>query len=84
VTAADDWEDPAQRKLVRPAFEGSVEELFHEVGEKAFLVRPGIVSKAAGVLRAARLQRAIGVIYRPETERQSTTSGPGWPTGSTP
>jgi erythromycin esterase-like protein/predicted phosphoribosyltransferase len=71
VTAADDWEGPAQRKLVRPALADSVEELFHEVGEKAFLVRPGSAPAAAEALRAARLERAIGVIYRPETERQS-------------
>jgi erythromycin esterase-like protein/predicted phosphoribosyltransferase len=71
VTAADDWEGPAQRKLVRPALADSVEELFHEVGEKAFLVRPGTAPAAAEALRAARLERAIGVIYRPETERQS-------------
>jgi erythromycin esterase-like protein/predicted phosphoribosyltransferase len=71
VTAADDWEGPAQRKLVRPALADSVEELFHEVGEKAFLVRPGGAPAAAEALRAARLERAIGVIYRPETERQS-------------
>jgi len=41
VTAASDWEDPAERKLVRPALPGSVEELFHEVGEKAFWVPSG-------------------------------------------
>ncbi len=41
VTAASDWEDPAERKLVRPALPGSVEELFHEVGEKAFWVPCG-------------------------------------------
>jgi erythromycin esterase-like protein len=38
VTAASDWEDPAERKLVRPALPGSLEELFHEVSEKAFWV----------------------------------------------
>jgi erythromycin esterase-like protein len=71
VTAADDWEGPAERKRVRPALADSVEELFHEVGEKAFLVRPGAAPGAARVLRSPRLERAIGVIYRPETERQS-------------
>ena len=71
VTAADDWEGPAECKRVRPALADSVEELFHEVGEKAFLVRPGIMPGAATVLRRPRLERAIGVIYRPETERQS-------------
>jgi erythromycin esterase-like protein len=71
VTAADDWEGPAERKRVRPALADSVEELFHEVGEKAFLVRPGVMPSAAETLRSPRLERAIGVIYRPETERQS-------------
>jgi len=71
VTAADDWEGPAERKRVRPALADSVEELFHGVGEKAFLVRPGVMPSAAETLRSPRLERAIGVIYRPETERQS-------------
>jgi erythromycin esterase-like protein/predicted phosphoribosyltransferase len=71
VTAADDWDGPADRKVVRPALRESVEELFHEVGEKEFLVRLGGAAGAAEALRSARLERAIGVIYRPQTERQS-------------
>jgi erythromycin esterase-like protein len=71
VTAADDWGGPAERKWVRPALADSAEELFHEVGQKAFLVRPGSAPRAAQTLREARLERAIGVVYRPETERQS-------------
>lgn len=71
VTAADDWEGQAERKLVRPALADSVEELLHEVGEKEFLLRFGMRSRASEALRSARLERAIGVIYRPETERQS-------------
>lgn len=57
----------AQRKWVRPALPDSVEELFHDAGEKELLIRPG----AVGSLRSARLERAIGVIYQPDTERQS-------------
>jgi erythromycin esterase-like protein/predicted phosphoribosyltransferase len=71
VTAADDWEGPAERKWVRPALADSVEELFHQVGQKEFLLRLGVGSSAGEALRSARLQRAIGVIYRPQTERQS-------------
>ena len=71
VTAADDWGGPAQRKWVRPALPESVEELFHEVGQKEFLLSFGAAPQAADALRRARLERAIGVIYRPETERQS-------------
>jgi erythromycin esterase-like protein len=75
VTAADDWGGPAERKRVRPALPGSVEELFHHVGQKEFLLAftpsSGTAERAAETLRPARLERAIGVIYRPRTERQS-------------
>jgi erythromycin esterase-like protein/adenine/guanine phosphoribosyltransferase-like PRPP-binding protein len=70
VTAASDWDAPAERKLVRPALSDSVEELFHDVGEKSFLVTQRAAQEVEA-LRSARLERAIGVIYRPETERQS-------------
>ena len=70
VTAADDWGDPARIKRVRPALAGSYEALLHEVGIPRFFLdlRGG---PAAEALREPRLERAIGVIYRPETERVS-------------
>jgi erythromycin esterase-like protein/predicted phosphoribosyltransferase len=71
VTAADDWGGAAQRKLVREALPDSVEELFHEVGLPEFLMWPQGKGEAYDVLTSARLERAIGVIYRPQTERQS-------------
>ncbi|GAA3828437.1 erythromycin esterase family protein [Streptomyces phyllanthi] len=71
VTAADDWGGPAERKRVRPALADSVEELFHEVGEKEFLLAFDHAPRTAAALRTARLERAIGVIYRPHTERAS-------------
>ena len=71
VTAAGDWEGPAERKWVRPALPDSVEELMHEVGEKEFMLRFDAAPRSADALRSARLQRAIGVVYRPQTERQS-------------
>jgi erythromycin esterase-like protein len=71
VTAAGEWGGIAERKVVRPALNGSVEELFHETGRPAFLVSPMISHAAAEPLSVARLGRAIGVIYLPETERQS-------------
>jgi erythromycin esterase-like protein len=71
VTAADDWGGPAQRKWVRPALSSSVEELFHEVGQKEFMLIFGAASHAAETLRVVGPERAIGVIYWPETERQS-------------
>jgi len=71
VTAADDWGAPADRKVARPALPDSVEELFHEVGSKEFLLWFEVAPPAAEALCGARLERAIGVIYRPRTERQS-------------
>jgi erythromycin esterase-like protein/predicted phosphoribosyltransferase len=64
VTAASDWGGPAERKHVRRALPGSWEELFHQQGTAAFLLDPS-------GLRGRRLERAIGVVYRPETERIS-------------
>lgn len=71
VTAADDWGGRPERKWVRPAREDSIEGLFHEVGEESFLLPLRPVSATSERLRSSRLERAIGVIYRPETERQS-------------
>ena len=71
VTAANDWGEPAQRMRVRPALEGSYEALFHEVGLPAFMMDLGKPGELASVLDRPRLERAIGVIYRPQTERLS-------------
>jgi erythromycin esterase-like protein len=71
VTAADDWGGPAERKRVQPALPGSFEDLFHEVGEDTFTLQFRLASRSADALRGAHLERAIGVIYRPSTERQS-------------
>jgi erythromycin esterase-like protein len=71
VTAASDWDEPAERKIVRPALPGSYEALFHEVGVGNFLLDLTSPGPATGVLAEPRLERAIGVIYRPETERVS-------------
>jgi len=69
VTAASNWDAPAERKRVRPALPGSYEALFHEVDPSRFL----LILRGHHVpgLGEARLERAIGVIYRPETERAS-------------
>jgi len=71
VTAATDWGGPAERKRVRPALPGSYESLFHEVGSPRFLLifHPG--EQATLALNEPHLERAIGVIYRPESERLS-------------
>jgi len=71
VTAASEWGGIAERKIVRPALAGSIEELFHEIDKESFLVCTTNDGPAAETLRTARLERAIGVIYAPETERHS-------------
>jgi erythromycin esterase-like protein/predicted phosphoribosyltransferase len=71
VTAASDWGDPAERKIVRPSLAGSYERLFHDTGVPRFLLSLRDDLEIAGALAAPRLERAIGVIYRPRTERMS-------------
>jgi erythromycin esterase-like protein len=68
VTAASDWDAPAERKKVRPGHPGSYEALFHETDVPNFLLNLKGNSDLASHLRAERLERAIGVIYRPDTE----------------
>ncbi len=71
VTAASNWDGPAEHKRVRPALPESYEALFHEVGMARFMLRLDQQNPATDALRARRLERAIGVIYRPQTERYS-------------
>jgi erythromycin esterase-like protein len=70
VTAASDWDGPAERKRVRPGLPGSVEALFHETSIPRFFL-PLQGGEGATILQERRIERAIGVIYRPETERLS-------------
>jgi erythromycin esterase-like protein len=72
VTAASDWDGPAERKQVRPGHRDSYEGLFHAVDEGPnFFLNLRDNPELATALRTARLERAIGVIYRPETELAS-------------
>jgi erythromycin esterase-like protein len=71
VTAASDWDAPAERKRVRPGLPGSFEALFHGVGIPDFLLKMRGDAAVAQALRDVRLERAIGVIYQPRTERVS-------------
>jgi erythromycin esterase-like protein len=71
VTAASEWGGPAERKHVRPALGSSYEALLHATGIPAFLLCPLAAGDTGHALREPRLERAIGVIYRPQTERQS-------------
>ncbi len=71
VTAADDWDGEGQRKTVRPGMRGSYEEYFHQFG----LDRMLLILRGNDALRrelpSKLLERAIGVIYRPQSERVS-------------
>jgi erythromycin esterase-like protein/predicted phosphoribosyltransferase len=71
VTAASDWGQRAERKRVRPALPGSYEALFHAAQPDRFLLTWRDGDNVMSGLHGPRLERAIGVIYRPETERQS-------------
>ena len=71
VTAARDWSDPTECRRVRPGLPGSYEEFFHATEVPRFWLPLRETNAATKLLGKRRLQRAIGVIYRPETERQS-------------
>jgi erythromycin esterase-like protein len=71
VTAASEWGGPAEHKVVRPGLPESYEALFHRVGIPNFILSCREDAEMAQVLREWRLERAMGVIYRPETERAS-------------
>jgi erythromycin esterase-like protein len=71
VTAANDWDDPGERKRVRPALPDSYELAFHETRLGRFFVDLRNGARSTAIMAKPRLERAIGVIYRPETERAS-------------
>lgn len=71
VTAASAWDGPAERKRVVPGYPGSYETLFHETCIPGFLVLPGAEFAAHAALANRKLERAIGVIYLPRSERAS-------------
>ena len=73
VAAASRWNGPMQRMAVRPARDDSYESLAHRTGIERFLLdlRAGHHETLRHRLRPERLERFIGVIYKPETERQS-------------
>ncbi len=71
VTAASEWDGPAEHKHVRPGMPGSYEHLLHSVGMERFFVPLREPGAARDLLMEERLERAIGVLYLPRTERQS-------------
>ncbi|WP_092009854.1 erythromycin esterase family protein [Marinobacter daqiaonensis] len=80
VAAADDWGDPVDIKQVRPSREDSYEYLCHRSGVPNFtLPLRGGDPSLVKALEKPRLERAIGVIYRPLTERQSHYFGASLP-----
>ncbi|CAM3050637.1 erythromycin esterase [Legionella steigerwaltii] len=71
VMAASDWGSSGEKKQVRPGMSGSFEELFHHLKYKNFFLNLIDNEKLERYLNIPRLQRAIGVVYLPETERFS-------------
>jgi erythromycin esterase-like protein len=71
VRAASRWDGEAEIKRVRPALPGSYEAEFHDRGARGFLLVWDEVQMRVRERIEQMLERAIGVIYRPETERQS-------------
>lgn len=69
VAAASDWGSPMEIKTVRPGLPGSWEDCARRTGLDVFLL--DLRGDLPASLTSSRLQRAIGVIYRPETERLS-------------
>lgn len=69
VTAARDWDGPAERRHVLPARKGSWEHLLHASGRDRFFLP--IAVDLVQPLSEPLLERAIGVLYRPESELAS-------------
>jgi len=73
VAAASNWDAPMEIKQVRPAHAQSYERLFHLTQQPGLILplRHNQNLQVIGELAQPRLERAIGVIYRPETELAS-------------
>ena len=71
VTAASDWGAAPERKRVRPALEESYEVMLHETEPPNFILPIRDRPSLARELKRSHLERAIGVVYRPDTERSS-------------
>jgi erythromycin esterase-like protein len=71
VTAASEWDGPPERKRVRPGLEGSYEDVLHSTGIGNFFLPLRADTPARTALMEPRLERAIGVLYLPQSERQS-------------
>jgi erythromycin esterase-like protein len=81
VAAADDWDEPMKIKRINPSRADSYERLAHDSGVDQFLLdlREGVHDELRNQLKENRLERFIGVIYRPDTERWSHYSSASLP-----
>lgn len=70
VTAAYEWGGEAERRQVKPAREDSYEGLFHRTRLDRFCL-PLMAHDVSSKLKGPQLERAIGVLYRPDTELES-------------
>jgi erythromycin esterase-like protein len=70
VAAASDWGRPVERKRIHPALPDSHEDMLHRLGDGDVFL-PLRDHDRGSALTATRLERAIGVVYRPESERES-------------
>lgn len=71
VTAASSWGGPAERKEVRPALWGSYEDLFHRTAIPRFSLSMRELEAVTDALNRPRLERSMGAVYSPRTERAS-------------
>jgi len=71
VTAASEWGGPAELKQVKPSLPGSIEQVLHETEVPRFFLDLRGHRRSLDGFQHSYLERAIGVIYRPETERMS-------------
>lgn len=71
VAAASAWGEPVRRMRVQPALPGSIEAMFHAARVPDFLLRIRGDEDVQETMAETWLERAIGVVYRPETERLS-------------
>lgn len=71
VTAASEWDGAGERKRVRPGLPGSWEDILHRTEAERFWLPLREDPRLASLAEGSRLQRAIGVIYMPQTERLS-------------
>lgn len=79
VAAASDWDEPVEHKALRPSRPDSVERLLHDSGLSLFLLPLTGRRALSAALQETRLERAVGVIYRPETELASHYFGASLP-----